>query len=301
MEFFKVGLKGSAIEKAMFNYTEFSLLSRGDGVEIFLQTIEEGKFFYLYPSDNPEAIEFYFIVSGQVLCEQEDKQLNLGPEEYFTARGLKEPIYFSTLSKVTLLCVVTEQTFFQISEEVSSLFKIIKQVEEKDRYTYNHSDRVARYSIKVAKKLKLRKERLENLRVASSLHDIGKIHVPIEVLNKPSSLTDEEFAIIKKHPIDGANMIRDTYYSELAPIIEQHHERLNGTGYPYGLKGEEISIEAQIIAVCDTYDAMTEDRAYRKAYTAEYALDELKRLVDTHYDRNIVEAFERVLLEEGAL
>ncbi|NLP50418.1 HD-GYP domain-containing protein [Bacillus sp. RO1] len=301
MEGFKVGVKGSVIEKAILNNTEFSLLSRGDGVEIFLQTIEEGKLFYLYPSDNPKALEFYFLVSGNVLCEQGDKKQTLGPEEYFSASGLKEPIHFTTLSKVTLLCVVTEQTFFQISEEVASLFKIAKQVEEKDKYTYKHSDRVANYSIRIAKKLNLSKERLENLRIASSLHDIGKIHVPIEVLNKPGRLTDDEFAIIKKHPVDGATMIKDTYYSELAPIIEQHHERLNGTGYPYGLKGEEILIEARIIAVSDTFDAITEDRAYRKALDASFALNELKRLSESHYDKDVVNCFEEVLKEEGLI
>lgn len=299
MDGFKMGIKGSFLEKVMLDSTEFNLLSRGDGVEIFTQTIEADRMFYLYPGDNQDTLEFYFIVSGELICEQFDKIKKLGPEDYFSAKGLKDTMHFHTLSKVTLLSIVTEQTFVHISKQVSSLFDIAKKVELKDRYTYMHSNRVARYSVKIAKQLKLNKTQLENLTIAASLHDIGKINVPEEILNKPGRLTDEEFAIIKKHPSDGAEMIKGTYYEEIYPIIEQHHERMNGTGYPNGLRGEEISLEARIIAVSDTFDAMTEDRAYRKAHNAQIALDELKRLSGTHYDPEVVNAFEEVLIKEG--
>jgi putative nucleotidyltransferase with HDIG domain len=302
MEGFAIGKKGSFVEKVDFeNNGVFSLLTRGDGVEIIHQVIEEGRMFYIYPSENANALEFYFLVSGQVVCELDNKRFTLDPEDYFSARGLKNPIHFTALSKVTLLCVFTEQTFVHISKDISSLMEITKQVELKDRYTHKHSDRVAKYSVKIAKKLQLSKEQLENLTVAAVLHDIGKIHVPIEILNKPGRLTDEEFEIIKKHPQDGAEMVRNSYYQELAPIIEQHHERLNGSGYPYGLKGDEILLEARIIAVSDTFDAMTEDRAYRKAFKELIAIDELKRLAGTHYDKNVVSAFEQILKEEGRI
>jgi HD-GYP domain-containing protein (c-di-GMP phosphodiesterase class II) len=144
-------------------------------------------------------------------------------------------------------------------------------------------------------------KKLDNINMASYLHDIGKINVPGEILYKPSRLTDEEYEIIKKHPADGAKMVKDTYYSEYATIIEQHHERLDGSGYPYGLKEDEILLEAKIIAVCDTFDAMTDDRAYRKAYEPNYAMDQIKSLVNKHYDEEIVNAFEEVLKEEGIL
>ncbi|MGU3472325.1 HD-GYP domain-containing protein [Paenibacillus sp. D51F] len=179
--------------------------------------------------------------------------------------------------------------------------EITKQVEIKDRYTHRHSDRVAKYSVKIAKKLHISKEQLENLTVAAVLHDIGKIHVPIEILNKPGRLENEEFEIIKKHPIDGARMVINSYYQELAPIIEQHHERLDGSGYPYGLSGDDILLEARIIAVSDTFDAMTEDRAYRKAFKEQFAIDELKRMAGSHYDKEVVWAFEQILKEEGRI
>ena len=142
---------------------------------------------------------------------------------------------------------------------------------------------------------------MENLLLASILHDIGKINIPEEVLKKPSKLTNEEFELVKKHPGDGAAMIRDTPYADIADIVEQHHERVNGRGYPFGLKGDEILVEAKIIGVCDTFDAMTEDRAYRSAFTAEYAMAEINSLIGIQYDEEVVKAFEQVLKEEGRL
>ncbi|WP_079525785.1 HD-GYP domain-containing protein [Solibacillus isronensis] len=299
---FTIGKQGTFLETVHFDDNlEISLFTRGDGVEIIQQTIGEGKLFYVYPSGNVNALEFYFIVSGEVECEVENKKYILSPKDYFIARELSDPIHFTALSKVSLLCVFTEQTFVHISKDISSLIEIKKQVELKDIYTQKHSDRVANYSVKIAKKLKLNKEKLENLAIASVLHDIGKIHVPSEILNKPGKLTDEEFDIIKKHPADGAAMIKESYYKELVPIIEQHHERLNGTGYPNGLRGDEILLEARIIAVSDTFDAMTEDRAYRKAFGAQFAIDELKNLAGTHYDQEVVLALEEILKEEGLI
>jgi putative nucleotidyltransferase with HDIG domain len=301
LEGFKIGKKGSALETVLYNRSEFSLLTRGDGVEVLLHTIGKDKLFYVYPSDNPNVLEFYLILSGEIICEMNDEKTILGPGDYFSAKGLTDHIHFTALSNVTFLWVTTEQTFVHLSNEMSALMDIVKKVEAKDRYTYLHSDRVANYSIKIAKKMKLNKVQIENLNTASYIHDIGKVNVPEEVLNKPSRLTVEEFDIIKKHPSDGAEMIKGTFYEELAPIIEQHHERLNGSGYPKGLKGDDILLEARIIAVSDTFDAMTEDRVYRKASNAQEAFNVIKSSIGTLYDKEVVEAFEKVLKEEGKI
>lgn len=302
MEGFRVGRKNDFLETVNIkDDSVFSLVSRGDGVEILHQSFEQGTLFYVYPSENEKAMEFYFIISGELEYKIDHKIAVLGPEDHFTVRGLAEPIYFTALSNLTLLCVYTEQTFFHISNDISNLMGIMQQVEKKDRYTHQHSNRVAKYSVRIAQELKLNREQLENLTVAAFLHDIGKIHVPTEVLNKPGRLTDEEFALIKKHPADGAEMVKGSYYSELAPIIMQHHERLDGSGYPNNLKEDEILLEAKIIAVSDTFDAMTEDRAYRKAFSPQIAMDELKKWCGLHYDRNVVNAFEQILREDGKI
>jgi putative nucleotidyltransferase with HDIG domain len=301
MKGFKVGKKGNFIERVKYDTNDISLLSRGDGIEVLTQSIEKDRLFYLYPAENPNVLEFYFILSGEVLCEIDDENITLGSQEYFSIQGIKNPIHFTALSDVTMLWVVTEPTFVHISERISSLMEIVKQVEIKDCYTEKHSDRVANYAGKVAKKMKFNKDQLENLIFASYLHDIGKINVPTEILNKPGRLTEEEYEIIKKHPADGAEMVKGTNYNELIPIIEQHHERLDGSGYPYGLKGDEILLEAKIIAVCDTFDAMTGDRSYRKAFDSVYALDVIKSLKGSHYEEEIVNIFEEVLIEEGLI
>ncbi len=299
MKGFKASKKGTSLETVKLDISEISLLARGNGAEVLLQSLEKDKLFYLYPSDDPHAMEFYFILSGEVTCEIEGEKLTFGPQDHFTAQGLAAPIHFTTLSDLTFLWVVTEPTFMHVSKEMSSLMDIVHKVEKKDRYTIMHSDRVAEYATKIAKKMNLNADQLGKIAQSSFLHDIGKINIPEEVLNKPSRLSEEEFAMIKKHPADGADMVMGTMYEELAPIIAQHHERLNGSGYPRGLKNDEILLEAKIIAVSDTYDAMTEDRAYRKAFNAQYALDELKAMIDTHYDKDVVEAFEKILIEEG--
>jgi putative nucleotidyltransferase with HDIG domain len=301
MEGFRIGKSGTSLEKVLLNTNEISLLAHGDGVEVLLQNIEKDRLFYIYPANNPHVLEFHIILSGEIVCEQNDEKIVLRQQDYFSVKGIIEPIHFTAVTPVTLLCVITEPTFVSLSKDISSLMDIVKQVEVKDRYTYLHSNRVANYSIKIAKKLKLNRIQLENLNTASSLHDIGKIHVPEEVLNKPSKLTVEEFEIIKNHPSDGAKMIKGTFYEELAPIIEQHHERLNGSGYPKGLKGDDILLEARIIAVSDTFDAMTEDRVYRKASNAQEAFDVIKSSIGTLYDREVVDAFEKVLKEEGKI
>ncbi|MBN8192906.1 HD domain-containing protein [Bacillus sp. NTK074B] len=301
MKGFTLGNSRKPLEKIEVDNFELSLLSRGDGVEVLLQTINEGSLFYVYPGDNPTGFEFYYVLTGDMECELKGEKKRLGPEDYFSAQGLVEPIHFTALTQVTLLWAVTDPTFFHLSKDMSTLMGTVKEVEQKDRYTSMHSDRVAKYCVKIAKKLKLNKDQLENLTMASLLHDVGKIHVPEEILNKPDRLTDEEFSIIKKHPEDGAKMIQETYYKELVPIIQQHHERLDGSGYPRGLKAGDILLEARIIAVSDSFDAMTEDRAYRKAFSKKHAIEELKKHAGTHYDQEIVRIFEEILIEEGVL
>ncbi|WP_409296588.1 HD domain-containing phosphohydrolase [Peribacillus sp. SCS-26] len=298
---FSIGRNGTCLEQVKNEHFNISLLARGDGSEIMIQTIAKDKLFYVYPSDSPYVMEFFYILKGEMICEINGEKIKLGPNDYYTATNLEEPIHFTALTEVVYLWMITEPTFFQLSKSITTLKATVDEVEKKDRYTYKHSERVSEYAVKIAKKLKLPKDRLENLYLASVLHDIGKINTPGEILNKPGKLTDEEFAIIKRHPLDGAEMVKDLYYNEIYTIIVQHHERLNGNGYPYHLKGDDILLEARIIAVSDTFDAMTEDRSYRKALNIQFAVDELIKLSDTHYDRRVVEAFVEILKEEGRI
>lgn len=301
MKGFKIGKKGSILDNVQLDVTNISLLARGDGTEVMLQSLEKGKLFYVYPADNPEVMEFCYILSGEVLCEMNGEKIELAANDHFTATGLTETVHFTVVADVTFIWIITEPVFAHLNKEVSTLMEVAKQVEEKDRYTHMHSDRIANYAVKIAKKINVTKTQLENVNTASILHDIGKIHITKEILNKPDRLTEEEFAIVKKHPLDGAEMLKGTVYEELYSIVAQHHERLDGSGYPFGLTGDEILLEARIIAVCDTFDAMTEDRVYRKALNAQFAFDEIRGLAGKHFDQNVVEAFGEVLTEEGLI
>ncbi|MDQ0427958.1 putative nucleotidyltransferase with HDIG domain [Planomicrobium stackebrandtii] len=294
-------LKNGHLEKVENGSTTLDLLGRGSGIELMRQTVKQGSTFMLFPGDQKDAQEFFYILAGEVEAEVNGGILKLGTNDFFSCKNLESAIHFTVLKDVTFLSVSTTPVFHYLSNMISELRKIGMAVEKKDRYTFNHSSRVANYAVKTSAKMKLGKEQIENLFLASILHDIGKINIPEEVLKKPSKLTNEEFEVVKKHPGDGAKMIRETAYADLADIVEQHHERVNGRGYPFGLKGDEILIEAKIIGVCDTFDAMTEDRAYRSAFSAEYAMAELNSLVGEQYDEDVVKAFEQVLKEEGKL
>ncbi|MDF2532492.1 MAG: hypothetical protein K0Q65_2073 [Clostridia bacterium] len=179
--------------------------------------------------------------------------------------------------------------------------ELIRSIMEKDMYTHEHNNRLHRYSMQIGRKLNLSSEKMDKLLFAAMFHDIGKINVPDYILQKPGSLSEEEFGYIKLHPSDGKEIISKTHFKRVGNIIEQHHERIDGSGYPYGLKNDEILWEAKVIAVADSYDAMTSDRPYRKAMTPSIAMQELERLADVHYERNIVEVFKAILIEQGII
>ena len=172
-------------------------------------------------------------------------------------------------------------------------------VDAKDPYTRGHSERVARYSKKIAEKLGLSERECKQIYYVATLHDIGKCCVPDEILKKPSKLTDEEFDIIKTHTLKGAEMVMN--FSSIPNIhdgILYHHERYDGKGYPSGKKGKDIPLVGRIIAVADAYDAMNSSRVYRDRLSEDEIISELERNSGTQFDPDIVEIFLEILKEE---
>ncbi|MBU5454141.1 bifunctional diguanylate cyclase/phosphohydrolase [Caproiciproducens sp. MSJ-32] len=185
-------------------------------------------------------------------------------------------------------------------ELVSSVKTLISVINAKDRYTYGHSERVVLYSRLMADKLNLSKEDKENLIYGAYMHDIGKINIPKEVLMKKMPLTNEEWEMLKQHPENGVEIIKNIdSLSGAIPIILHHHERYNGKGYPYGLKAEEIPYLARILSVVDSFDAMTSNRPYNKRKTYEEAIEELKKCSGTQFDPEISQAFIEVIKENS--
>jgi diguanylate cyclase (GGDEF)-like protein/putative nucleotidyltransferase with HDIG domain len=168
---------------------------------------------------------------------------------------------------------------------------LAKAVDARDTYTGSHSERVGELAAKVAKRIGLDAEQVELTRLAGSLHDLGKLAIPEEILRKPGTLTDSERLVLERHPQIGFRMLDSLGVDPVADLVLHHHERWDGAGYPDGLRGEEIPLGARIIFVTDAYDAMTSDRIYRPKLSSQEALAELERCAGTQFDPGIVAAF----------
>ncbi|HUO33608.1 MAG TPA: HD domain-containing phosphohydrolase [Candidatus Acidoferrum sp.] len=179
---------------------------------------------------------------------------------------------------------------------LGSIRMLAAAIDEKDPYTRGHSGRVAKYSSIIGEALGLEAQELERLRISALLHDVGKIGVDDRVLKKPGKLTDEEFDLMKQHPVKGANIMRPVaQLNDVLPGIELHHERMDGGGYPYGLKGDQIPTMARIIAVADTLDAITTNRPYQSAMDLDYAMERIRSLAVSKFDPTVVAALESAI------
>jgi putative nucleotidyltransferase with HDIG domain len=180
------------------------------------------------------------------------------------------------------------------------IFTMAKMSESKDPYTAGHQQRVSQLATAIARKMGLSKDRIESLKFASLIHDIGKFSIPGEILSKPSKLSETEFALIKEHPKNGYDIIKGVDFPwEIASIILQHHERLDGSGYPMGLKDKEILLEAKILAVADVVEAMSSHRPYRPALGIDKALEEISMNKGKLYDPEVVDACIKLFKEDG--
>ncbi len=177
----------------------------------------------------------------------------------------------------------------QLNEEVVRAF--VRALDAKDHYTSRHSEKVAEYAEGIARQMNLPREVQERLRWAALLHDVGKLGVPTHILNKPGKLDPHEWEIIKRHPVESERIFAGVaQFRPLLKAIRHHHERVDGRGYPDGLTGEELCLEARILAVADAFDAMTSQRAYRAPMSEEEALAQLKAGAGAQFDPEIVAA-----------
>lgn len=196
--------------------------------------------------------------------------------------------------------------FFNIPDETlsanstQSLINFFEdQVDKKDHYTKCHCNRVSEYCVLIGKKLGLPQEDLDKLRIGGLFHDIGKIGIPDNILKKESKLTNEEYDEIQTHTSLGVDILtRNKVFKEIIPIVEYHHEKYDGNGYPFKLKGDEIPLAARITAVADTFDAMTSKRSYRNPIPLTDVVEEFKKCSGTQFDPNIVNTFLDIINNE---
>lgn len=189
-----------------------------------------------------------------------------------------------------------------IQQRNDDLFVTLAKVfDARDPYVSGHAAQVAEYAVAIGKAMKLAPERLEILRQSAYLHDIGKIAIPDAILHKPDRLTDSEYQIIKKHSDIGADFVESSSaLSHLAPYIRYHHERWDGQGYPSGLTGEAIPLEARILNICDSVEAMASDRPYHRALSINQIIEEVKRCAGRQFDPQVVDAFIYITEQCGA-
>jgi HD-GYP domain-containing protein (c-di-GMP phosphodiesterase class II) len=214
----------------------------------------------------------------------------IAPDETFS---ICDKRLVGVVADMIAIKITNTELFQHLNEFLLNLMKsFMKTIEEKDSYTYGHSERVNEYALKIGRVLDFNEQELTQLNFVSILHDIGKIGIPEEILNKPGQLTDDEFEKIKQHPEKGCTILEPIQQLKtLLPVILHHHERPDGKGYPQGLSGSEIPLFAKIIAVADTFDAMTSDRAYRKAKKLDAVVQELLDVRGTQLDPEITNLF----------
>ena len=194
-----------------------------------------------------------------------------------------------------------QQTLDSLQKAVGVTIQVmVSAVEMRDPYTAGHQLRVANLACAIATEMGLPQDKIDGIRMAGSIHDIGKLSIPAEILSKPTKLTNIEFSLIKEHPHSGYEMLKDVESPwPLAQVVYQHHERMDGSGYPRNLKGDEIIMEARIMAVADVVEAMASHRPYRAGLGIDAALAEIEKNKGTHYDNTVVDACLRLFREKG--
>ena len=219
-------------------------------------------------------------------------------EYYLTALLVR---WFVYLVVVFISAEVTKQVVEIIKNKNDLIITLAKSLDSRDTNTANHSENVAKYAILIAKEMKLSKRHCDNIFIGGLLHDFGKIGIPELILTKSTKLTTNEYDVIKQHPFLGYETLKHISSFNNRGIVDMvlyHHERYDGKGYPYGLRGEEIPLEARIIALADSYDAMTSKRHYKDEMDMNYAINEIQTNKGTQFDPELADLFIKVLKRE---
>lgn len=268
-------------------------------VEVTRHLIPAGKPIYFDEASEWSGFEFIYVLKGSLALVQDEETVELQAGDYFYHAGLPERAFFRVESDTEVLMLSSPPSYHLIQHEVPEMLALARSVEEKDEATEGHCHRLERLAILTGERLGLSGQRLINLSYGAYLHDIGKIKVPTEILGKAGALSDEEWVEMRQHAAHGEGMLREKDFLQAAStIVRAHHEKYDGTGYPDGLRGEDIPIEARVIAVVDAYDAITSERPYQPALAKRRALEELRLGAGTHFDPRVVRAFGSVVAED---
>jgi HD-GYP domain-containing protein (c-di-GMP phosphodiesterase class II) len=284
----------SFIETVHMKGLQVSLIASGDGTEIIYHKLDPGTRWALEPSEGWDAFEYFHVLSGELKLQENDGFKSIKKGDSFYKVPVIEHHIFQSVGETEFLYVTSQPIFHHYSKVTKEFMELSVSIEEKDGYTVDHCHRINKLSMLVGETIGLKTKEILRLNIASFLHDVGKLKIPLEILQKPGKLTPEEWEIMKKHTTYGREILETSSLPILVNagvVVEQHHERYDGKGYPKGLKGDEISIEASIISVVDSFDAMTSKRVYKEAMTKNEAFEEIQRCRGTMYNPHIVDVF----------
>lgn len=290
-----LSLSGTYLGKAIFNNKGQILLNEGVQLDArLLQRLIEMNIHYLYIQDRKtEDLELHYPISMK-LRRKAITSIQKHFDEFESNRQFSNVLVLEKAAKSLIRIIREIQAEIKDSQD---LLALLSDVYTYDNYIFTHSLNVTMYSLAIGMKLKLREHELETLGLGALLHDVGKVKIPEEILMKPERLTDEEFYQIKKHTVEGFELLRNIPSVTLiaAHCAYQHHERLNGSGYPRGIKGNEIHPFGKIIAVADVFDAVTTNRIYRQAMLPHEGLEILYSGSGTLYDQKTIEVFRQAV------
>lgn len=265
-------------------------------LQITLYELSEDRVLYIEPVLSDDSYKTYYVVSGHCLVLESGEDLKSG--DFLIYSHQTELQTLKTLEPTVLMVHASNYDAYKtIQDSQDKIKKLLNDIQTKDHYTGEHSLRVYDLVKKMGIRMGYKASALNNLNKAAYYHDLGKIFIDDEILNKPGRLSDAEFDAIKLHVTLSEDLVTTHFNEEVYSIISQHHERWNGKGYPKGLAGNDIREEARILAVCDSYDAMITDRVYKAGKSEEQALQELVELSGILYDKRIVDEFVKMMLE----
>jgi HD-GYP domain-containing protein (c-di-GMP phosphodiesterase class II) len=283
------------IETVTIKGLQVSLVASSPTAEVIHHRLEPGTNWALEPEEGWSALEYLLVLKGKLrVLPIDEAETIINEGDSFFRHPVEELHTFQAVGLTEFLYVTSQPIFHRYSKIARDMFALVDEIEKKDGYTLNHCYRITKLSMIIGEALGLNSEQLLRLNLGSFFHDLGKIKVPEEILKKPGKLTNEEWAIMKQHPTFGKDLLEECtipVLSSVAEVVEQHHERYDGKGYPKGLSKDEICIESSIISVVDSFDAMTTDRVYQERRSADYAIEELLRCRGTMYHPDVVDKF----------
>lgn len=284
----------SSFEQVRLRGLTMSLIASGDGTEQIHHHLTAGTDWAIVPQEGWTALETVYLVRGHLTWVSDSGIEHLYQGDVISASPIRKYVVFTAVEDTEFIYTVSQPVFYMYSNNFQELMTLAVAIEEKDGYTSDHCERIKQLSVQLGRQMQLSQAQLFNLNFASFFHDVGKVRVPETILLKPSALTDDEMNVMRAHAIYGKQILLESqlpYLAGAAEIVAQHHERVDGTGYPNNLVGDEILLEASIISVVDSYDAMTTDRPYHQGCTMEEAIAELAKHSGTQFHPEVVEQF----------